>query len=251
MMYVRLTRAVKAIMIACFVAFVVQNTADQFFGGNLLSIFALVPNGFLLEFRFWQIFTYPFLHGDVMHLFLNLLMLAFIGGELEAVWGTPRFLRFYFFCSTVAGVLYLLLQVMVWGGSGLYTPMVGASGAIYGLLMAYGLLFGERVLLFMLLFPMKAKYFVWILAGVEFMTTVFSGRGGLSSAAHLGGMAAGFGYLWVAAAARVRKKQAAQASGSAFTRRKKKKKNHLRLVSPKDAEPGDDDDINRGPKTWH
>ena len=98
-------------------------------------------------------------------------MLAFIGWELESVWGTPRFLRFYFFCSVSAGMLYLFLASSSCTGSGLDTPMIGASGAIYGLLVAYGLIFGERVMLFMMLFPMKAKHFVWVLGLIEFMTT--------------------------------------------------------------------------------
>jgi membrane associated rhomboid family serine protease len=228
-MPIRLTRAVKALAIACFAAFLIQQTADQFFGTNLLSWFALVPAFFVLDHRYWQIITYAFLHGDVMHLFLNLLMLVFIGGELEATWGTARFLRYYFFCAISAGLLYLVLQMF--RGDGLHTPMVGASGAIYGLLMAYGLIFGERVLLFMMLFPLKAKYFVWILAGIELMTTVFSGHGGLASAAHLGGMAAGFGYLWGRATYTVWKKNR---TGQTLLGRKAKKRRiqpkHLKLV---------------------
>ena len=112
-MSIRLTPAVKALLIACFAAFIVQHTVDQFFNGDLLGWLALVPSGFVVDHRFWQLFTYPFLHGDVMHLFLNLMMLAFIGGELEGVWGTARFLRFFFLCTTSAGILYLLLQVFV------------------------------------------------------------------------------------------------------------------------------------------
>ncbi|MCM2277848.1 MAG: rhomboid family intramembrane serine protease [Oligoflexia bacterium] len=181
-----------------------------------------------------------------MHLFLNLMMLVFIGGELEAVWGTARFLRFYFFCSLSAGVLYLLLQLLIWGESGLQTPMVGASGAIYGLLMAYGLLFGERVLLFMMLFPMKAKHFVWVLAAIEFMTTVYSGRGGLASAAHLGGMVAGFGALWGGAAWKVFRKHREQAREASKREKKRKAAEHLRLVVS-----NEEKDENERPKTWH
>lgn len=247
-----MTRAVKAFLITIFIAFVVQQTADKFFGGNLQGWFALIPHSFLMEFKLWQLFTYPFLHGSVMHLFLNMLMLAFIGGEVEAVWGTARFVRFYFLCSSVAGIVYLLLQVFVFGGPGLYTPMVGASGAIYGLLMAYGLLFGERVLLFMLLFPMKAKHFVWILAGVEFMTTVFSGTGGLSSAAHLGGMVTGFLYLWGGAAWRLAQKRRQAGldwrTGDPLRRkRKRRKSSHLRLIVNEE----DFEDEEQDPKTWH
>jgi len=251
-MPVRLTPAVKALMIACFALFLVQQTADQFMGGNVQGWLGLVPSGFINGFRLWQLFTYPFMHGDVMHLFLNLLMLAFIGGEIEARWGTKRFLKYYFFCSSAAGVLYLLMQVLIWGQ--LNTPMVGASGAIYGLLMAYGLMFGERVLLFMLLFPMKAKYFVWILMGLELMTSVFSGRGGLSSIAHLGGMIAGFLYLWGRTLSELAKKRKL-AGGPPKGKKRRKPSQHLKLIInneqglPESSE--DDAEEGRDPKTWH
>ncbi|OFZ22431.1 MAG: hypothetical protein A2X94_01230 [Bdellovibrionales bacterium GWB1_55_8] len=246
-MQLRLTKAVKLIAIICFAMFVIQQTADQFFGANLLRWFALVPSALMLDYRFWQVFTYAFLHGDVMHLFLNLMMLVFIGSEIEASWGTPRFLRFYFFCSISAGLFYLFLQLFM-GGATLHTPMVGASGAIYGLLMAYGLLFGERVLLFMMLFPMKAKHFIWILVAVEFMSTVFSPRGGVAGAAHLGGMAAGFLYLWGwGRFLQIRSKPFGQGS-SKKTVKKKRSADHLRLVKGAPNDPSDRED---GPKTWH
>jgi membrane associated rhomboid family serine protease len=254
-MPLRITRAVKILLIACFAAFIVQMTADQFFGAGLLQIFGLIPSGIVIQHRLWQLFTYSFLHADPMHLFLNLMMLAFIGGELESAWGTPRFLRYYFFCTVCAGLLYLLIElILAWRGDGtgavasLHQPMVGASGAIYGLLVAYGMIFGERVLLFMLLFPMKAKHFVWILAAIEFMTTVFSPHGGLASAAHLGGMAAGFCYLWGGAFLIVNRNRRRERAGKA---RPRKRPSHLRLVisNPKDFET--DDDADREPPTWH
>ena len=257
-MPIRLTPAVKVLLIACLAFFVIQHTADQFFGMNLLGLFALVPSSFVNHFAIWQLFTYPFLHGDVMHLFLNLIMLAFMGGELEATWGTPRFLRFYFFCSSIAGLLYLLLQVFV-RANGIHMPMVGASGAIYGLLMAYGLIFGERVLLFMMLFPMKAKHFVWILAGIELLSTVFSGNGGLSSAAHLGGMVAGLGYLWGRATFSVWNRQRSEGIASKGKRaRKKVQPKHLKLVINnqnkvefRNSADSDDEEDGNNPPTFH
>lgn len=254
MMPIRLTPAVKALMIACFAAFVVQQTGDQFFGTHFLEWFALVPSSVINQFRIWQLFTYAFLHGDVMHLFLNLLMLAFIGSELEAIWGRARFLRFYFFCSIIAGLTYLLLQLFVYQAN---IPMVGASGAIYGLLMAYGLLFGERVLLFMMLFPLKAKHFVWILAAVEFMSSIFSGRNALASVAHLGGMAAGFGLLWGRAAWTVFRRQSRESQEVRRKQKRRKSSKHLRLVSNDPSSPKsgsreeDDQDSDGSPKTWH
>jgi membrane associated rhomboid family serine protease len=246
-MPIRITPAVKAMLIACFAMFIIQQTADQFFDGRVLQWLALTPSDFVVNHRFWQLLTYPFLHGEVMHLFLNLVMLAFIGGELEATWGTARFLRYYFFCSTSAGLLYLFLQIFVWKGTGFQTPMVGASGAIYGLLMAYGLIFGERVLLFMMLFPMKAKYFIWILAAIEFMSTVFSGPKSLASAAHLGGMAAGFAFLYVRATLIVAKRKRAENAASPRRKKKGKSGGHLKLIIDNDKEKSEEEI----PKTWH
>ena len=244
---IRLTPVVKFLLISCLVAFLIQQTADQFLGGNLTSLFGLVPAHAVFHFYLWQLGTYAFLHGDVLQLFLNLLMLVFIGSDLEALWGKTRFLKYYFFCSVSAGLLYLFLQIFVWRESGLYTPMVGASGAIYGLLLAYGLIFGERVFLFLLLFPMKAKHFIWILAAMELMTTVFSGRGGLASAAHLGGMAAGFAYLLARATWKLRKSR--KASGAP-----QKSQSHLKLIIDNERKqprrPAWEDPDN-DPKTWH
>ncbi len=137
--------------------------------------------------------------------------------------------------------------------------MVGASGALYGILMAYGLLFGERVLLFMMLFPMKARYFVWILAAVEFTTSLFSGRGALSSVAHLGGMAAGFAMVWGRAAWTVYRRSTQQARESAPRKKRLKDSKHLKLVvnrgrgsgtGPGSGHDGDSD-ADGDPKTWH
>ena len=248
----RLTRAVKVILISCIAAFFIQQTIDRFFGGNLLGWFALIPSTFAFNFRFWQIITYSFLHADVAHLALNMMMLVFIGSELEALWGTARFLRYYFVCVVSAGVLYVLLQTFLWKEGGLQVPMVGASGGLYGLLMAYGILFGERVLLFMMLFPMKAKHFVWILMGIEFTTSVFSGHGGLASAAHLGGMIAGFVYLWIRASVQIarRNKQSKVPGSKAKFRRKTG--SHLKLIIDNERNSaGPNDDSGSGPKTWH
>jgi membrane associated rhomboid family serine protease len=238
-MPIQLTRTIKILLAANLVVFVLQHTVDQFFGGNFDGIFGLVPSAFVMKFQVWQVLTYTFLHGDVIHLFLNLMVLAFVGGELDALWGSKKFLTYYFFCGAVAGLLYLAVQLFI--AHGLHTPMVGASGCIYGLLMAYGLIFGERTLLFMLLFPMKAKHFIWILAGLEFLTSVFSPSGGLASVAHLGGMAAGFGWLWWAAFRKARNR--------APKGRRSKNRKHLRLVASKPETF--DEDSDEDPKTWH
>lgn len=258
MMQLRLTPAVKAICIASLALFLWDHVVDPLLGMELTRWLGLVPMAVLSELFVWQVFTYSFLHADALHLFLNLMMLVFIGGEIEATWGTRRFLKYYSTCVGVGGLLYLVLQVFVKSEAGIYTPMVGASAGIYGLLMAYGILFGERVLLFMMLFPMKAKLFVWVLAGLEFFSGI-SGRGSwLSNAAHLGGMLTGLVYLWGATRWSIYRKQRA-ALGDLRDRlglknsKKFKKINHLKLVvdNPKDDSKPKSGSGSGEPPTWH
>jgi membrane associated rhomboid family serine protease len=189
-------------------------------------------------------------------------MLAFIGPELEIAFGKKKLIFFFFTCTTTAGIIYLGIQIWGRGAEGLGMPLVGASAGIYGILLAYGLLYRERVLLFMMLFPMKAKYFIWILAGIEFMTSIYSGRSGVASVAHLGGMAAGFGFLVGLVKWRRFKEGAAGRRGQRedLQRRERVKRagQHLKLVinqaeSKGALGPSDDDadEKNSDPKTWH
>jgi membrane associated rhomboid family serine protease len=252
-MPIRLTRTVKAFLIISFVAFVLQHTADQFFGTRFIQWLGLVPSMVKEHYTIWQLLTYSFLNHDVMQLFFNLMMLAFIGSELEAVWGALAFLRYYFFCSVSAGLFYLILQIGFLRGFGLDIPLIGASGAIYGLLAAYGLIFGERVLLFMMLFPMKAKHFVWVLGLLQLMTTLYSPGGAAVSFSLLGGMIAGVIYLWVKATIKVAHKDLFRPRLFGNRSRKKKSK-HLKLIvnNEKDPErPDVDESEGDNPRTWH
>jgi membrane associated rhomboid family serine protease len=164
------------------------------------SFFQLYPGKVLFDFHIWQLFTYMFLHSSqVTHILFNMLMLWFFGGELEQKWGTKYFLFFYFGSGIGAAILYCL---SIWGyaagtGSqtGLIVPVMGASGAIFGLLLAQGILFGERVMYFFMVFPMKNKYFVAIMGFVQLasmMTSSISGGGEVAYLAHLGGLVSGF-----------------------------------------------------------
>jgi membrane associated rhomboid family serine protease len=238
-MPIRISETLKRLLIAYVVIFIFQQSLTQFLGFPFNAWFGLIPNA-ILSGKIWQIFTYSFLHADVMHLILNLLVLAFVGSDVEAVWGRRKMLLYYFYCATMAGLFYLFVQFLISNPLYLSIPMVGASGGIYGLLLAYGILFPERQMFFMMLFPMKASQFIWVLAGIEFLQAAFSSnQGGLGAIAHLSGMGAGFLFLWL------------QAKGFQFTRgpspKKKKAASHLRLVK---GNPPDDDDRN-DPKTWH
>jgi len=268
-MGIRITPAVKGMLIAVLATFVIQQSADRFFGGNLGGWLALSAAGFLGEFRFWQLFTYVFLHGDVSHLLLNMLMLAFIGGEIEAPWGAARFLRYFFLCSSVAGLVYLAVVVGLLGGAAYGMPMVGASGGIYGLLLAYGLFYGERQLLLMMLFPIRAKHFVLILAGVELLTTFFSSSAGgaLAAVAHLSGMGGGFAALWLKAKWQIWERRRgngrrakeilerlAGAGSEARRKARLKKQSHLKLVPGGEKGKDGDDSGSKGSgpsQTWH
>ncbi len=249
-MPIRLTQSVKFLIITYFVSFLIQQTADQFLGMHVSRWFALNPHDFVDKFHFWQLLTYSFVHSDVMHVFFNLMMIAFIGSELEAVWGARRFLQYYFFCATSCGVIYILLTTLILHGMASQIPMSGTSGAIYGLLLAYGILFGERVLHFMMLFPLKAKHFIWILVLLELLTTFYSSGGRWAGLAQLGGMAAGFGFLWVRTALILAKKS--PTAKWAGNRSKKRRSKHLKLIVNNDQELDElDKDSERDPKTWH
>jgi len=135
-----------------------------------------------------------FLHdpGGFSHILWNMLTLWLIGSDLERDWGTKYFLKYYFLCGVGAGLCVVLANVLF--GS-LDTRTIGSSGALFGLLLAYGVLYSERILLFGFLFPIKAKYFVMILGAISLLGSFGPSGGGISYVAHLGGMLIGFLYL--------------------------------------------------------
>jgi membrane associated rhomboid family serine protease len=162
-------------------------------GGSFLDHFVLVPSLVLQSFAIWQVVTYLFLHGGPMHLLWNMLALWMFGAELERTWGTPRFLKFYFACGVIAGLTVVVASVIFHGEN---SATIGASGAILGVLVGYGVMFPDRTLLFGFLIPLKSKYFVMIIAAVVIFQSFSSvaGHGPTSVAvmAHLGGLAAGY-----------------------------------------------------------
>lgn len=200
------TPVVKRLMIAnVAVWFVGQLILERMVLGNdlLSSTFSLVPAQVLFRGTVWQLATYMFLHApEVTHILFNMLMLWFFGAELEQRWGSRFFLAYYLVSGIGAAVIYVVgvaLAAALWstGTAGLVIPVQGASGAIFGLLLAYGMIFGERVIYFMMLFPMKARYFVMIMGFVELASMISSsGRGSeVAYLAHLGGIVSGFVFL--------------------------------------------------------
>ena len=164
----------------------------------------LVPHNLLSKFYVWELFTYMFLHSqNVFHIVFNMLLLWWLGSELEQRWGSRFFLLYYLVSGVGAGIIYgavVLIHGVIAGPSAVWTtPVVGASGAIFGLMLAYGIIFGERIVYFMMVFPMRAKWFVTILGAVEVVTLLNNGIGGgdVANLAHLGGLASGFLFLQV------------------------------------------------------
>jgi membrane associated rhomboid family serine protease len=166
-------------------------------GGGMLPVWlGLMPAATIEQLRIWQPATYMFLHAGLFHLLFNMLALWMFGTELERLWGTRYFLKFYFVCGIGAGMLTVLFAVLPFDVSrALYGSIViGASGAIYGLLLAYGLYFPDRPILMFMLFPIPAKYFVMIIGAIAFYSSL-GATGGVASATHLGGLVVGYLYL--------------------------------------------------------
>jgi membrane associated rhomboid family serine protease len=185
-----LPKGVKWLLIINCAIFVLEffSAGTQYFAP--FRILGLVPRSFLESFALWQIFTYMFLHapGDLTHILFNMLTLYWIGVSLEQTWGTRRFLRYYILCGLGAGASVVLLNYL-FGTPDVWT--IGASGAIYGLLLAFGVLFPDAQMLFMFLFPMKAKHMVILLGAISFLLTFRATGGGVSHVAHLGGLLTG------------------------------------------------------------
>src|SRR5215470_19585405 len=181
---------VKWLLIANTLVFVLKGLLDPQYGQHI-RVLELAPVAVVFHFAIWQLVTYLFLHGGVWHLIFNMLTLWMFGTPLERDWGTRRFLKYYFICGIGAGVCDVLLNAAIgnWG-----TSTIGASGAIYGLLLAFGVCYPDQTVLMGILFPIKAKYMVMIYAAIELWMSL-SVNSGVSNIAHLGGMAVGFVYL--------------------------------------------------------
>jgi len=153
---------------------------------------ALRPDYVVHRLAVWQLATYLFLHGGIWHLLVNMFTLWMFGVTLEKTWGTRRFLKYYFICGIGAGLCDVTVNALLRNWN---TSTIGASGAIYGLLLAFGVLYPDTTILFSFLFPIKAKYFVMIYGAIELLAALGTRNSGVSNIAHLGGMAFGFAYL--------------------------------------------------------
>ncbi len=187
-----MTPAVQAIVIANIVVFVIMMVARTL----VIDLFGLTPEAVLTQGRVWQPVTYLFLHADVFHILFNMLSVWMFGVDLERRWGTQSFVRYYAVTGVGAGICSLLVSLLPFGGDSYYIPTIGASGAVYGLLMAWGIIFPHRTILFLGIFPLTARVFVLIMGAIAFTQALGQGGGStVSHVAHLGGMVAGYWYL--------------------------------------------------------
>jgi membrane associated rhomboid family serine protease len=186
-----LPEGVKWLIIVNSAIFVPYYLAGPAIQASVNTLFGLVAGGVLRNFYVWQVFTYMFLHGGVWHLVFNMLGIWFCGARLEENWGRRRFLSFYFLSGIAAGVCVLVANAAT---GNWYVATIGSSGAFFGILAAFGVLYADEPVLMFFIFPMKAKYMVMILGGIEFLM-IFGPVTGVSNIAHLGGMV--FGYLYV------------------------------------------------------
>ena len=180
-----LTPVIKKLLTIMLAVFLLQMLVSS----QINIYLGLVPILVWKKFFLWQLVTYLFLHGGISHLLFNLIALWMFGGELENYWGSPKFLRYFFFCGVGAGICTVVFS------PDQFVPVIGASGAIYGLLLAYGWLFPNRPIYIYFLFPIPAKYFVILFGLIEFFSSLGGTGGGVAHLTHLGGLLFGLSYM--------------------------------------------------------
>lgn len=184
--------AIKFLLIANGAVFVAQILLQLFASFSLVSYLGLSPL-MVSHGAIWQLVTYMFLHDASrllsFHLLFNMLGLWMFGRELERDWGSREFLKYYFICGIGAGLVTLLA---LWGH---VTYTIGASGAIYGILLAFGMAYPNRYIYLWFVIPIKAKYFVILFGALEVLASLSSTPDGVAHLTHLGGLAIGFIYL--------------------------------------------------------
>jgi membrane associated rhomboid family serine protease len=183
-----ITPAVKWLIIANVAMFLATLIYEP-----IIGFLGLTPKIVVERFWIWQLATYLFLHGGPVHILFNMLGIWMFGVELERLWGTRQFLKYYAITGVGAGLTVLAVGLVLGASSETYRfPTIGASGALYGLLVAFAYYYPDRPLLMFFLFPIPAKYFVMIVGAMAFLSAPQSR---VSEAAHLGGLVIGYLYL--------------------------------------------------------
>jgi membrane associated rhomboid family serine protease len=177
--------AVKGLLIVNVGVYLVELFARQVLVGG----FGLIPAAVIRNLELWRLVTYMFLHGGLFHILINMFILWMFGVAIAQAWGTKRFLFYYFMTGIAGGIFTTIFQPSS------LVPTIGASGAIYGLLVAYAVMFPDQILYLYFLFPMKVKYAVILFVALEFFGSLGSTPDGIGHLAHLGGAVVGFIYL--------------------------------------------------------
>jgi len=183
----------------------------------ITALFALTPRAVVEHFFAWQIVTYMFLHGSIMHILFNMLMLWLFGSTIESVWGSRQFLRYYIICGIGGAVGSLIFSYN--------SSVIGASGAIFGLYVAYAMMFPDSYIYIYFLFPVKAKYFVAGMAILQ-LANGLAGPSGIAYFAHLGGAAAGLLFFRSSLLQRARFTFGAQRRWRAHVQERQEKQEH-------------------------
>ena len=179
---------VKFLLIVNIVVFILVELSGQ--QSLLFRTFGLVPSLVWSKFKIWQLFTYLFIHGGIFHIFFNMFVLWMFGKDLESQWGKMEFLLFYFVCGIGAGLITVLFSVNS------IVPIVGASGAIYGLLLAYGFTYPNQMVYLYGLVPIKVKYMVLGLGAIAFFASLSASQSNVSHITHLSGMIIGLIFIY-------------------------------------------------------
>ena len=188
-----LTPAIKLLVIANVVAFVIDQLAPSL---GLQLWLGLSPTNVVKQGYVWQPLTYMFLHVGVMHILFNMLALWMFGVELERMWGSKYFTKYYFVCGVGAAATTIALSLLPGSiARSLFASLtVGASGAVFGIMLAYALYFPNRPIYVFAVYPLPAKWFVIIWGGISLLLST-SGGSGIAHTTHLGGLLAGYLYL--------------------------------------------------------
>lgn len=181
------TEVVKFLILSNVTIFAVQTLFKLDY--VLFKNFALIPLTFFGQGKLWQVVTYMFLHGGIWHIFINMFVLWMFGTVLERTWGSREFLKYYLLTGIGGGLCYAVFNL------GSPIPTVGASGAVYGLLAAYAVMFPNNVIYVWGILPMRAKWFALLFGAIEFFSSFTAPGSGVAHLAHLGGMVIGYVYL--------------------------------------------------------
>jgi membrane associated rhomboid family serine protease len=179
-----ITKAVKYLLLANVAVFALM----LLWRSELIHLLGLTP-ALVKKGMVWQLVTYMFLHGGVFHILFNMFALWMFGCDIERAWGTREFVKYYFITGVGAGIFTLILSFNS------QIPTIGASGAVFGILVAFALMFPNRPIYVYFLFPVKAKYLVIFFAAIEFLASFRHTSDGIGHFAHLGGMVIGYLYI--------------------------------------------------------